>query len=71
MTKHTINLIEKKIRLPKEIVLRIDALGTLCGLTGDQMASAIMAQHLYDRGWIGFPKDEPKTDPTQKETPHE
>ena len=62
-------LIEKKITLPLSLCKRIDRLGEMCGLTGDQMGNAILILQFQAHGWL---KDEladlppvPKEDPIQ------
>jgi hypothetical protein len=47
-------IIERKIRLPIELCNRMDQLGALADLTGEQMIQAIMVLQLHKEGWIRF-----------------
>lgn len=50
---------DRFVRLPLAFAQRVDALGKLCELTGDQMASAIFVLEINRQGWIDF---NPKTE---------
>jgi len=49
------DLVEMQVRLPKTLCAKIDRLAALGGLTGDQMAQAILVLQFHSQGWL---KDE-------------
>ena len=68
-------LIEKQIRIPIELAQKMDKLGAMCGLTGDQMGNAIIVLQFHANGWFNEaakPKAKSKlqaTTPTRAKKP--
>jgi hypothetical protein len=66
--KKKIELCEEKIRLPIALADQVDLLAEGCGLTGDQMLSAILILHFRQVGWLSLaaPAKEPKPNARDK-----